>query len=223
MSENYISDTSLRGERIGRVRDLTGFTRFHRDPEEHGPRARDFVQKAGSENVAEQATLLFQSIRKGFRYKRKEISLACDGGGASIKTPDFDVALTIDQDPKVAANYRITTEVAGFRNADIVDRPHFTGLFAAFCDRVVIDFANPIDMEDRIDAIEENDDLAECLDFSPDYSWLVLRLPRLVVEVTPSRMTCKLPGEGNLGELIAQTQEALHRLSGAGVVSDAIS
>lgn len=220
MTENTISDASLRGETSGHVQELSGFSRFHRSPEEHSPGARRFVQAAGGQDLAARAAMLFQSIRSGFRFKRKEIALACDGGAASIGTPDFDVVLTLEQDPKIAEHYRLLTEVSGFRREDIVNTPEFLAVFADCCDTVVVRFAKAIDLEEKIDRIEENDELARFLDYDSEYRWLALRLPHLLLEVTPLQMTCRLPGEANLGQLVARTQEALARFSAEGALLD---
>jgi hypothetical protein len=217
MTENYIRDAILRGESVGRVKDLGGFTRFHREPEDHTAPTRRFVQLAGSQEVAERGELLFTAIRKGFRYKRKEIALACDEGGASIKTPDFDVTITLEQDEADAGAYRLVTDVGSFRRPDIVTADHFIALFAPYCQAVTIRFAQPMDLEAKIDQIEENGNLAEFLDYDSACSWFSLRLPQLVVEVTAEQMICRLPpGQGDLGRLIAQTDSALKRLAGTG-------
>jgi hypothetical protein len=216
MPQPTIIDTTLRGEATGRVQDLPGFTRFHRPPEDHSPRARGFVQAAGSQEVAERASRLFTSIRTGLGYKRREMALACDGGGASIVTPGFDVTLTLEQDPKVAQDYRLLTEVSAFRRHNIVNTPQFLAVFSGCCDTVLIRFANPLDLAEKIDRIEEIDELASFLDYDPQCAWLTLRLPHLLVEMTALQITCRLPGEGNLGQLITQTQAALERLSGEG-------
>lgn len=215
MTGNSISEVSLLGEVTGPVKDLFGFGKTCRAPEEHNARNSGFIRRAGSENVAEAAEGLFKEIRAAFHYKRKQLEVVCDEGGASIKTPDFDVTLTLDQDSAVAANYSLATEVSGFRTPEIVHAPHFLNLFSSRCDRTVLAFDRPISLEDKIDEIEENDELARCLDYDVACSYLTLRLPRLVVEVTAQRMVCRLPGERNLGLLIAQTQEAISRLSGA--------
>jgi hypothetical protein len=218
MTENYISDASLRGESLGRVKDLLGFNRFHREPDDHTPATKRFVQLAGCREVAERGELLFTAIRKGFRYKRKEILLVCDEGGASIKTPDFDVTITLEQDHTDAGGYRLVTEVGSFRREDMVTQDHFVALFAPYCQAVIIRFAQPMDLESRIDQIEEKGDLAEFLDYDSSCSWFSLRLPQLVVEVSARQMLCRLPpGQGDLGRLIAQTDSALKRLAGMGV------
>lgn len=218
MIENQITETILRGETTGSVKELRGFLAFHREPEDCGPRARRFVQLAGTEDVANRAAELFDRIRRTFGYKRKELALTCDEGGASIKTPDFDTTLTLDQDLEVAARYRLTIELSGFRRKGVLESEEFAALFNSYCDTAAIIFAKPVDLKAKIDQIEEQDDLAALLDYDASCSWFTLRLPGLVIEVTRLQMTFKLPGANNLGELIGQTQTALARLAGAGVV-----
>lgn len=220
MTENFISDTSLLGEVSGRVKDLSGFSRSHREPEEHSPRALRFVQIAGTRDVADRAGILFSAIRKTFRYKRKEISLVCDEGGASIETPDFDVTLTLEQDPVEVTNYRLVTEVDHFRRPEIVVTAPFSTLFGPYCDRVAIAFGNPIDLEAKIDLIEENRALADFLDYDSACTWFSLKLPGLLLQVTPSQMVCRLSAGGDLARLIEETQAALERLAGVGAVLD---
>lgn len=218
MIEHPITETSLRGEATGSVKDLRGFQAFHRQPEDCGPRARRFVQLAGSQDVADRAAELFDRIRRTFGYKRKELTLTCDESSASIKTPDFDITLTLIQDSEVAARYRLTTELSGFRREGLLESEDFAALFNGYCDTAAVAFATPIDLKAKIDQIEEHDDLAALLDYDASCSWLTLRLPGLVIEVTRLQMTFKLPGDNNLRELIGQTRTALARLAGAGVV-----
>lgn len=221
MTGNGISDVRLLGCVTGPVTELEGFPQGFRPPEERNARNRSLVQRAGSAKVAAAAETLFRELRLALRYRRKQLEFACDEGGASIRTPDFDVVLTLDQDPEAAGNYRLTTEVSRFRTPEIPEGSSFVELFASRCDRVAINFGQPLSIGEKVDEIEENDDLAQFLDYDAACTWLTLRLPQLIVEVTPQRMICRLPGERNLAALIAQTQQALTRLAGVGAAGDA--
>lgn len=218
MNQNQVKETLLRGEISGNVRDLSGFLGFHREPEDCSLRAQRFVQQAGTQDLADRATDLFNQIRRTFSYKRKELALDCDEGGASIKTPDFDATLTLTQAPEIPAIYRITLELSSFRNPEILATNAFSSLFNSRCDTAVMLFAKPIDLPARIDQIEEQDALAALLDYDAACSWFTLRLPRLVITVSTSHMLFKLPGENDLSLLIDQTKAALAQLTGIGGV-----
>ncbi len=70
-------------------------------------------------------------IRRGFGYKRKEFEFTNDGAVASIKTPDFDLNVTLTQDPEDAERYLLRTEAVSFRRPEVVEEPPFLETFAA--------------------------------------------------------------------------------------------
>ena len=213
---NPIKDSCLTGEIRGRVRELRGYTKPKTPLAMHNDWERDFVEKAGSGEVSAHATEIFEQLRESFRYKRKDLSFTNIASTASIKGPDFDVNISLSQDPDDAEKYLLTTEVRSFRNTTVIDDPNFLTIFTKYCKRIVFELDANLDLESKIDDIEENDALAEHLDYDPECSEFTLRLPEpgIVIYATVDRMVFSLDSPGDLKLLLGNTQKAFTQLAG---------
>ncbi|HEV7282066.1 MAG TPA: hypothetical protein VGN57_17825 [Pirellulaceae bacterium] len=209
---------SLVGLKGGRVRDLSGYKK-PKQPLGSGTRwEREFVQSAGVREVSEAAEALFEEIRSSFDFKRREVSFACDGPTASIRTPAFDVDLSLDQDQDDATRYVLSTQASAFRRPEIVSDPEFLRLFNERFDRVVIELETPLDVEAKIDEIEDSEALADQLEYDRDATWFALQLPGLPVRMhaTASRIAFLSDGRRDLASLIQNASQAVAYLAGAG-------
>lgn len=209
---------SLVGSVGGRVRDLSGYKKPKQPLSVHSRWEREFVQSSGAREVSEQAEALFEEIRTSFDFKRREVSYACEGPTASIRTPAFDADLSLDQDPDDATRYLITTQASSFRRPEIVSDPEFLRIFNERCDRVVIELESPLDIEAKIDEIEDSDALADELEYDRDATYFTLRLPGLPVRMhaTSSRIAFLSDGRRDLASLIENASKAVASLAGSG-------
>lgn len=209
----------LIGSQHGKIRRLSGFRKGHRIPEDHFDAVQEFVRKIGAEEVRQQAEQLHAGLRSTFAYKRKQLEYVCELGVAAIKTPDFEVNIVVDQAAEDPAAFTLSTQVNAFQNAEILEAPGFASLFDPFCNRCVLEFDSALGLEEKIDAIEANDKLADFLDYEPDGSSFTLTLPNpsLRIVATPHSLTLSLPGQRNLRLLIAHSIAALASFANAGV------
>ena len=203
----------------GRVRRLQGYQRNHRLPSGHHAAAQAFVRRVGHPEVQQLAERLYADIRSLFAYKRREFAYCCEDGFAAIKTPDFDLHISIQQCPTEPHNYQLSTELSAVHQPAIAAEAPFINCFTPHCDTVVVDFPQPIDLNDKIDAIEEIPDMAAALDYQPDGGAFELKLTALDlhIRVTPMRMSFQLLRQRNLGILIAHSQKAFDILTAAGL------
>ncbi len=213
---NPIKDSFLTGELRGRVRDLRGFTKPKANLSTHNDWERDFVEKAGAAEVTSLATEIFEQLREAFRYKRKDLSFTNIASTASIKGPDFDVNIALSQDPEDAERYLLSTEVRSFRNSEVIDDPNFLAIFTKYCKRIEFELEADIDLESKIDDIEENDALAVHLDYDPECTEFTLKLPQAGINIyaTGARMIFSLDAPGDLKLLLGNAQKAFTQLSG---------
>ena len=211
-----IKDSCLTGEIRGRVRELRGYTKPKTPLATHNDWERDFVEKSGSGEVTAHATEIFEQLRESFRYKRKDLSFTNIASTASIKGPDFDVNISLTQDPEDAEKYLLSTEVRSFRNSSVIDDPNFLAIFTKYCKRIVFELDANLDLESKIDDIEEIDALAEHLDYDPECTEFTLRLPEpgIVIYATGDRMVFSLDSQGDLKMLLGNTQKAFAQLAG---------
>ncbi|NQY31982.1 MAG: hypothetical protein HRT56_02265 [Coraliomargarita sp.] len=79
-------------------------------------------------------------------------------------------------------------------------------------------FEQAVDLDSKIDRIEEIDSLADCLDYAPDASEFELKLPSLDlrISVTSTQMSFQLLTLSNLGKLLECSQKAFEILTEAG-------
>jgi hypothetical protein len=211
-----LKDSRLVGDSTGRVRDLSGFQKGFREPQEVTPSSRNFVGRLGAGEVQERAERLFQELRSAFAYKRKELDLALADGAATVQTPDFEVNLWVEQDAEKPAAYRLVTQVSSFRTPEVVQDERFLALFGPYCDRVVTEFSEPFDIAAKIDAIEAMPALVPYLDYDAQGLWFTLNLPSpaIKVHVTQNRMVFTLATRGELKTLLGHASAALTALGG---------
>jgi hypothetical protein len=218
---SVLKDTTLRGVDVGPVRKLQGFRKgSHHEPDRHSHTAEGFIRSIGAEDVKRQADDIHRRIKADFGYKSRDMHYSCADGAATIKTPDFDVNIVISQDNDDPGGYVVTTEVGVFRRPAVVGEEEFSRVFSSYCDTVVIALSRSINVGKRIDAIEDMPELAKHLDSAPDRSWLSLELPNpsITMRVTADEITFKLPGRGDLKDLLTNAQTTFAILSGSGIV-----
>ena len=207
--------TRIAGCKSGRIRKLSGFQKHHIVPDSVNDATRNFVRRAGQEDVKALADDLYRDIRTAFGYKRREFDYSCEDGQAWIKTPDFDAQLCIDQDETESKHYLLTTQLVQLHHEAIALSPALHACFNAHCDHLVIDFPAPIRVADKIDAIEAIDELAGALSYEPDASAFELKLPKLDlrIQVDESSIRFSLLTLRNLGKLLDHSQRAFEILT----------
>lgn len=215
-----LKDTYLRGMATGSVRSLSGFRKGHRVPDQHFGAVEDFVRNIGHEKVQQQADLIFKDLRSVFAYRRKEVVFACADGAATIKTPDFDVDLSICQNPDDPGGYVATVEIGNIRTPEVVMGTDFSNVFSGHCDTVVISLSHPLDIEEKIDEIEAIPSLRGYLDYDAECTSFILKLasPSLTIHVAGNEITLQLRGSKDLKTLLNGLQIALGTLRDSGVL-----
>lgn len=210
-----IKGSSLVGEVNSRVKNLSRFSKGRKEPDSHGSANARWVEEMGNAEVSAQATEIHEGIRASLGYKRKEVSFNVDGAGASILTPDFDVNISLIQHPDDPAMYRMTTEICNFRRPEVVTQFAFVDIFSKYCDRVIIDLAEPLNLEDKIDELEDVDALRKNLEYDAECTHFTLRLPEfgLVLKAVPTQLRFTQVPRGDLEELVTRTSAAMAHLA----------
>lgn len=214
-----IHNSRIVGMVEGRVRRLKGYQKSHHLPDAYHPAAQAFVRKVGHENVKELVDQFYTDIRSLFGYKRREFQYTCEDGFGCIKTPHFDLQVRIDQSPEDSKNYQLTTEIVALHNSEIATDDRFHACFRHHCETLIVEFPGSINIDEKIDAIEDIDEIAAYLTYEPDGSSFELRLIPLDLEikVTESEMTFQLLTLRNLDKLIDHSQKAFEILTAVGL------
>jgi hypothetical protein len=205
------------GAVMGRIRKLGGYQKHHHVPDGHSDAAQGFVRKAGHPDVKAAADRLYEDIRSLFSYKRRDFGYSCEDGFAWIKTPDFDLHIRVDQCAQDPKNYLLATEIVALHSDAIAADERFHACFTHHCDQLVVDFASPVRVEDKIDVIEDIPELTGALTYEPDGSAFELKLPELDlrIEVDESAIRFSLLTLRNLGKLLDHSQKAFDILASA--------
>jgi hypothetical protein len=209
------SQSRIVGSASGRIRKLGGYQRHHHVPDGHSEAAQNFVRKVGQPEVKAAADSLYADIRSLFGYMRREFDYTCEDGCACIKTPDFDLELRVDQCPEDPRNFRLATEIVALHTDGIAQDERLHTCFSHHCDQLVVGFASPVRIEDKIDLIEAIPELSDALTYEPDGSAFELNLPQLDlhIHVTENRMIFRLLALRNLGKLLDHSQKAFDILA----------
>lgn len=180
--------------------------------------AHEFVRKVGAEDVKLLADQIYNSVREAFGYKRRDFDYSCHEGMAQITTPDFSARICIDQCPEDPKCYALLTELNELYRADIAGDPALHACFNPHCDLLTVIFPTGIQVEDKIDAIEDHPALAPFLSYAPDGTSFELKLPDLDlrIEVDETSMCFQLLTLRNLSKLLVHSQRAFEILTACG-------
>ncbi len=212
-------ESRIFGLTTGRTHKLSGFQKNHHIPDAHHPAAQDFVRKVGNELVKSTLDGLYRDIRQLFTYKRKSMAYTCEDGYGLVKTPEFDLQIRIDQCPEDFKNYQLTVEITALHSEEIASDPRFHSCFNFHCDQLIVEPQTRIDVEAKIDAIEEIPEICDNLTYEPDGSALELTLKDLDlnIRVTETDITFSLLALRNLEKLLERSQQAFSILAAAGL------
>lgn len=176
----YPQGVSLIGSSFGFIKNLSGYKKSHKLPDEINSATQNFIAKISSQEIAEVADILFSKMRTLLEYKRRDITASHDLGVYVIDTPDFTLNISIEIDPSNLARFMLVTEVTNIINPDIILCPEFASVFDRCFEKVVIDFPCEIPLEDIIDKIEDYEDqTALTLEYPADASFCVVKFSYL--------------------------------------------
>lgn len=216
--EPMLRDSRLLGERGDRVRTLSGFQkqRGHREPDRHSQAAVKFIQKIGANELEQHAARIHQRLKEAFNYGRSDVELATSEEAISIRTPDFDIDVWLEQATEECTSYRMLTEIGTFRNSETILSDAFDQAFEGICDTLLFELSRPFPVAEKIDEIESNPELAKGLDYDGNDAFtLRLSRPPLRLEVSADRILIRLAGVGGLVQLMRYAWEALQTLEGS--------
>ena len=207
-----VRNVHLLGSKPGNVKNLTGFRKgFHKVPatwpdamfeRQFGAMAEPDLDKLARE--------LFEKLRAGRGYKRKEINLNLDAPTATLTTTDFTLDLTYSLDPADPGDYMLTHDLHSIRDIAVFADGSLNDVFAGVFNRVSFSFGQAIDMEDLIDELEDAPGGSASLRYPPDCSECVVQLPGYtgVVRVTPRELEVVSPAGASPAELVKTFVEA---------------
>ena len=211
-----MKNARLKGIHSGAIRSLDGFQKgLHTVPDGRTDATMRFVRKAGTANVTAALDLIYRDLKDVMGYKRRHLNSVDDFGSASIKTPDFDVNLWIEQDAVAEETYALVTEVATLRRPEVILEEPFQRMFSKHCDQVIFDFKEAVNLDDKIAILEDMEELDGRLVDERDGSAFTLTLndPPVRLRVTSADLTISLTAGRSLKTLIESAMQAVAKMS----------
>ena len=151
-----MSRVVFRSESPGKVKDLAGFRKSHSLPERANDWARKFVNRIAQPDLKSDVDAAFDMIREQFNYKRKDLEVSAERDGFGfIRTPDFEYTVTVEVDPDSPTDVIWRREVGRLHDPDFVRSEGFAAVFGAAFDKLVFEFAEPVDVAAFVDRIED--------------------------------------------------------------------
>lgn len=183
---------------FGSITRLPGFNKKkgHFVPERSSRQAQDFVAGIGDELIQEEATTLFDQIKREFGYLRQDIRVTRDTGSAIINAKDFDVALSLSQRESDPSQYRFEIEVDKFSSPEVVKTEPFNKVFAGRFSFLKLGLPMKQDIEALIDRIEAGSLSGITIEYDddPDYVSIKIAGNRATFVVGKNWMKIKLSG-----------------------------
>lgn len=190
----------------GTVKTLRGFKKSHHTlPDAANATTNAFLGKICADELAAEAEMLFQAVRTGLGYKRKDISLSVASPSAVLTAKDFVVEFQYALEEAEPTRYSVTTTLRALRNLDLARTAEFSTVFAGRFTEISFALRKGARVEAVIDAIESTDDAnglavaypSDCRDCE-----ISLEGVDAVVRCTASSLEIVFPRGGAPAELI---------------------
>ena len=202
------------GRSGGPVKTLSGYRKGqHSLPTAATPATQLFLGKICASELAQQAERLFQEVRTGLGYKRKEITLSVATPNAILAARDFGLEIGYALDGGDASRYVVTTTLRELRDAEIARGAAFTRIFAGAFSEISLALRNAASVEDVIDAIEGlGPDSGLTVQYPSDYRDCSISVAGIDAEVrcTGATLDIVFPRGGSPWELIEAFAEIRH-------------
>jgi hypothetical protein len=148
--------TVLRSETSQKVKTLSGFQKTHRVPEMANAWADRFVGKIAQADIRADIDDIYDALRQHMGFKRKDLEASAERDGTGfIRTPAFDYTVTVRVDPDDPESVIWRREVGQIRDPRRVRSEAFRAVFGDTFDRLVFEFAEPLDVVAFVDRIED--------------------------------------------------------------------
>ncbi|HEX2852722.1 MAG TPA: hypothetical protein VHO24_05745 [Opitutaceae bacterium] len=155
LPSSIVAGISFIGRGGGQVKALGGFKKGHHTlPDAANATTNAFLGKICGSELAAQAEKLFQSVRAGLGYKRKDVSLSLAGPAAVLTAKDFIVEIVYALEESAPSRYAVTTTLHGLKNSELARTEKFERIFAAMFSEISIALKKGARVEAVIDIIE---------------------------------------------------------------------
>jgi hypothetical protein len=158
LPSSVIAEIGFIGRGGGGVKALAGFKKGHHSvPDAANATTNAFLGKICESELAAQAEALFQQVRAGLGYKRKQVSLSVASPVATLAAKDFAVEILYELELQDPARFTVMTTLREVRNAELLRTAEFAAIFAGKFTEILFGLRKGVSVEAVIDAIEALD------------------------------------------------------------------
>lgn len=158
LPSRVIASIAFIGRSGGLVKALAGFRKGHHTlPDAANAVTNGFLGKICAAELAEEAERLFQEVRAGLDYKRRDLALNVSSPLAVLTARDFSLELAYALEEREPTQYTVTTTLRELRDADVARREAFARIFAGRFTEISFALSKGARVEAVIDAIEALD------------------------------------------------------------------
>ncbi|MDB5309851.1 MAG: hypothetical protein JWO38_4053 [Gemmataceae bacterium] len=208
----------FRAESVGRVKDLAGFRKTHSVPDRANDWARKYVNRIAGGDIKTDLDNTFDAVREQFGYKRKDLDVSAERDGLGfIRTPDFEYTVTVTVNPDDPTEVVWRREVGRLTDPGFVRSEGFTAVFGSMFDKLVFEFAVPVDVAEFVDRIEDDPPEGVKVSVASGSDAAEVKLAGFAGRVTVTRDAVEIEGRtGATAGLLDQFLTFLRKFSGVG-------
>lgn len=208
----------FRSETPGKVKDLAGFRKTHTLPERANEWARKYVNRIAAADIKADLDNTFDMVREQFGYKRKDLDVSAERDGFGfIRTPDFEYTVGVSVNPEEPTEVVWRREVGRLSDPAFVRSEGFANVFGGRFDRLVFEFAVPVDVAEFVDRIEDAPPEGVKVSVASGSDSAEIRLAGFAGRVTLSRDAVTIEGRpGSSASLLDQFLTFLRKFGGVG-------
>lgn len=155
LPSSVVAAIAFIGRGGGLVKSLSGFRKpQHSVPDAANSTTNAFLAKICTSELAAEAETLFQDVRIGLAYKRKDVSLSVTSPTAMLTARDFAVEISYALDDRDPSRYVTVRTMRELRDAALAREEGFAKVFDAQFTEIEFTFKKGVRVEAVIDAIE---------------------------------------------------------------------
>ena len=201
-----IASIAFVGRASGQVKTLAGFKKGHHSvPDAANAVTNAFLGKICGPELSDEAERLFQGIRTGLEYKRKDLVLAVTSPLATLTAKDFTLEIAYALEEREAARFAVTTTLRELRELEVARGEAFSRIFAGMFSEISLSLQKGARVEAVIDGIEGlNREGGISVNYPSDYRDCVIRVEGVDADVrcTGASLDLIFPRNGSPAELI---------------------
>ncbi len=209
---------AFRADTPGRVKDLAGYRKSHALPERANDWARKYVNRAAAADIKADLDNTFDMVREAFGYKRKDLDVSAERDGVGfIRTPDFEYTVAVEVNAAEPADVVWRREVGRLSGPAFVRSAGFRDVFGPRFNKLVFEFAVPVDVAEFVDRIEDAPPEGVRVSVASDSGAAVVALAGFAGRVSVTREAVTIEGPtGSPASLLEQFLAFLRKFEALG-------